>query len=46
MYGNDAHQVISNKKITLTAVNSLGIFKLTCGSAGLIPDRYLPSACR
>ncbi len=46
MYGNDAHQVISNKKITLTAVNSLGIFKWAGDSAGAIPDRYLPSACR
>jgi len=46
MYGNDAHQVISNKKITVKAVNSLGIVKWTCGSAGLIPDRCLPSACR
>lgn len=46
MYGNDAHQAIFNKKITLTAVEQFGIIRWTCASAGAIPDRYLPRACR
>ena len=46
MFGKDAHKAIANKKITLTAEYSLGIFKWTCASAGIIPDRYMPSACR
>ncbi len=46
MYGNDANKVISNKKLTLTGVYSLGIFRWNCTSAGVIEDRYLPSACR
>ncbi len=46
MYGNDAHKAIFNKKITLTAAHNLGVYSWTCESAGLIPNRYLPSACR
>jgi len=46
MYSNDAHKAIRNKKIALTGVYSLGIFRWTCASAGVIKDRYLPSACR
>ena len=46
MFGNDANKVISNKKLTLTGVFSLGIFRWNCSSAGVIKDRYLPSACR
>jgi type IV pilus assembly protein PilA len=46
MYGNDAHKAIFNKKITLTAVHNFGVYTWTCESAGLIPNRYLPSACR
>lgn len=46
MYGNDANKAIQNKKINLTAVYSLGIFRWTCASAGVIQDRHLPGACR
>ena len=46
MFGNDANKVISNKKLTLTGVFSLGMFRWNCSSAGVIEDRYLPSACR
>ncbi len=46
MFGNDANKIISNKKLTLTGVYSLGIFRWNCASAGVIEDRYLPSACR
>ena len=46
MYGNDANKVISNKKLNLTAIFDLGIIRWTCASAGVIKDRYLPSACR
>lgn len=46
MFGNDANKVISNKKLTLTGVFNLGIFRWNCSSAGVIEDRYLPSACR
>ena len=46
MYGNDANKAIRNKKINLTAVNSFGIIRWTCASAGFIKDRYLPGACR
>ena len=46
MYGFDAHTAIFNKKITLTAIESSGIIRWTCASAGIIKDRYLPSACR
>ena len=46
MFGNDANKVISNKKLTLTGVFDLGIFRWNCSSAGAIEDRHLPSACR
>ena len=46
MYGNDANKVISNKKLNLTGVCGLGIFRWNCTSAGVIEDRYLPSSCR
>ena len=46
MFGNDANKVISNKKLTLTGVYGLGNIRWNCTSAGVIEDRYLPSACR
>ena len=46
MFGNDANNIISNKKLTLTGVYSRGNVRWNCSSAGVIEDRYLPSACR
>jgi type IV pilus assembly protein PilA len=46
MFGNDAHQIIFNKKITMTAQETFGVFRWVCASSGAIPDRHLPRACR
>ena len=46
MFGNDAHNVIFNKKITMTAQESLGVIRWVCASAGAIPERHLPQGCR
>jgi type IV pilus assembly protein PilA len=46
MFGYDAHNVIFNKKITMTAVVNLGVIRWTCTSAGVIPERHLPQGCR
>ena len=46
MFGNDANKIISNKKLTLTGVYNRGNVRWNCSSAGVIEDRYLPSACR
>jgi type IV pilus assembly protein PilA len=46
MFGYDAHNVIFNKKITMTAQESFGVIRWVCTSAGAIPDRHLPQGCR
>lgn len=46
MFGKDAHNVIFNKKITMTAQESFGMIRWVCASAGAIPDRHLPQGCR
>jgi type IV pilus assembly protein PilA len=45
MYGHAAHNAIKNKRLTLSATQSLGYFKWACASAA-IKDSHLPSACR
>ncbi len=45
-FGNDASAQISGQTLTLTAVPNLGSISWTCASGGVIPDHYLPSACR
>ena len=46
MFGYDAHQIIFNRKITMTAQESYGVFRWVCASSGAIPDRHLPRACQ
>ncbi len=45
-YGNDAHAKISGQTIILTAMNNSGSTSWTCTSGGVIPNMYLPFACR
>ena len=45
-YGNDAHAQISGQTVFLTAINNSGSTSWTCTSGGVIPNTYLPSACR
>ena len=45
-YGYDAHAKIMDEKIELTAVDNAGSISWTCASAGVIPPRHLPAACR
>lgn len=46
MFGNEAHQILSNKKITMEAVERHGIIKWECGAHGALEERYLPKGCR
>ena len=46
MFGNDAHNVIFNKKITMTAQENFGVIRWVCASTGAIPERHLPRTCR
>ena len=46
MFGNDAHNVIFNKKITMTAQVNFGVIRWVCASAGAIPERHLPRGCK
>ncbi len=45
-YGNDANAQISGETVILTAKGNIGSLSWTCGSGGIIPEKYLPSACR
>ncbi len=45
-YGFDAHTKIFDEKIELTAVNNAGSISWACASAGVIPPKHLPVACR
>ncbi len=46
-FGNDANQRISGEILTLTANTALaGSVQWICASAGVIPDKHLPTACR
>ena len=45
-YGYDAHAVIFDERITITAVNNAGSISWTCASAGVIQAKHLPAACR
>jgi len=45
-YGIDCHAAILNEKIELTAVDNTGSIGWTCASAGVIPPKHLPAACR
>ena len=47
-YGNDAHQVISTKTVTMSADTSkAGSVQWVCDSpAAAIADKHLPAACR
>ena len=46
LYGNDANWNINGRIVTLTAADSLGSLTWDCTSSGVIPDAYLPPACR
>lgn len=46
MFGNDAHKILSNKKITIEAVELHGHIKWNCSAQGALEDRYLPRGCR
>lgn len=45
-FGNDAHAILSNRKITMEAVENNGIIRWECGAQGALDDKYLPRACR
>ncbi len=45
-YGFDAHTQIFDEKIELTAVDNAGSISWACASAGVIPPKHLPVACR
>lgn len=45
-FGNEAHPIIDDEKITLTAVDNAGSLIWTCASAGTVQARHLPDACR
>ncbi len=45
-FGYDAHTVIFDEKIELTAVDNTGSVGWTCTSAGVIQPKHLPAACR
>jgi len=45
-YGNDANAKINGQTVVLTAVSSGGSVSWACASGGVIPNTYLPSACR
>ncbi len=45
-YGNDANAQINGRIVTLTAIDNLGSVSWDCTSGGVIPDDYLPPACR
>ncbi len=46
LFGNDANAQISGSTVTITATNNLGSLTWNCASGGVIPDIFLPSACR
>ena len=46
LYGNDANWHINGRIVTLTAAHNLGSLTWDCTSSGVIPDAYLPPACR
>ena len=46
-FGNEANLAIDGEAVTLTAnTSSAGSVKWDCASAGVIPDKHLPSPCR
>ena len=45
-YGNAANGEISGLTVTITAVPNQGSLTWVCASGGVIPNNYLPSACR
>lgn len=45
-FGNEAHPIIFDEEITLTAVDNAGSVSWSCSNDGDIQGRYLPSACR
>ncbi len=46
LYGNDANAQINGSTVTITAIASPGALSWDCASGGVIPDIFLPSACR
>lgn len=46
IYGNNAHALIANKIIHLTAVENDGSIEWICASPGEIPPKHLPATCR
>ena len=45
-YGNSANAQINGRILTLTAIRNFGSVSWDCSSGGVIPDEYLPPACR
>ena len=45
-FGNDANQRIDGESITVSAAEQDGSLNWTCASAGVIPEKNLPAACR
>jgi type IV pilus assembly protein PilA len=46
MFGNDAHNTIFNKQITMTAQENRGVIRWICAGSGAFPERHLPQGCR
>lgn len=45
-YGNEAHELINGRILTVTAVANPGSISWDCTSSGAISDNYRPSACQ
>jgi len=46
MYGNKANAEISGWTVSVIAQDNAGSTSWVCESGGIIPNKYLPSACR
>ena len=46
LYGNDANGEINGWTVEITAVPNQGSLTWVCASGGVIPNTFLPSACR
>ena len=45
-FSKDAHKMIKNKKVTLTAVDNDGSINWSCAGDGKFDPKHLPSICR
>ncbi len=46
LYGNDANAEINGLTVEITAIPNQGSLTWVCASGGVIPNTFLPSACR